>query len=80
MKQELNEQDLEQVVGGTVYVNTSKMKVSFTTLGSSCKLINCEDYEVMALVSQLYGQYKSQGNEAYETAVRDALRAKGWVK
>jgi len=79
MKQELNDQDLEQVVGGTVYVNTSKMRVSFTTLGEGAKLRNCEDYEVMALTSQLYGQYKSQGNLAYETAVKEAFKEKGWI-
>ena len=79
MKQEINEQDLEQVVGGTVYVNGSKMTIKFTVLGAGYRLKNCEDYEVMGLVSQLYGQYKTQGDQAYETAVKNALRAKGWI-
>ena len=79
MKQEINEQDLEQVVGGTVYVNGTKMKISLTVLGKAYKLKNCEDYQVMGLVSQLYGQYKTKGDLAYETAVRDALSANGWI-
>ena len=31
MKQMLNENDIEQVVGGTVVVSADKMKIGFTT-------------------------------------------------
>ena len=79
MKQELNEQDLQQVIGGTVLLNTSKMKIGFSVIGGGYRLKNCEDYQVMGLVSQLYGQYKTQGDQAYETAVKQALEERGWI-
>ena len=76
----INDIELETVVGGTVRLNTNKMGIWFSVLQEKYELQNCEDYEAMSLVTQMYGQYKNQGDVAYETAVRDAFAAKGWLK
>ncbi len=79
MRQELNENALEQVVGGTVRLNTTRMRIGFTVLNKSFNLKNCEDYEAMGLVSQLYGQYKNAGDKAFEEATMAAFQSRGWI-
>lgn len=41
MKQELNEQELENVVGGTVIISQDYMVISYTTIGKKKQLRNC---------------------------------------
>ena len=79
MRQQLDDNAMEQVVGGTVRLNTTRMRIGFTVLHQSYDLKNCEDYEAMGLLSQVYGQYKTQGDLAFEEATIAALRAKGWI-
>lgn len=79
MRQELNDNALEQVVGGTVRLNTSRMRIGFTVLGKAFNLKNCEDYEAMALVSEMYGKHKNDGDRAFEEATMAAFRNKGWI-
>ena len=79
MREQLNDQDMEMVVGGTVRLNTTRMQISFTTIKKVFKLKNCEDTDAMALVSQLYGQYKNAGDKAYEEATLAAFQSRGWI-
>ena len=79
MRQEINDKELDQVVGGVVRINGNKMRVGFTYLREAYDLKNCEDYEAMMLATQLYAQYKHEGDLAYETAVKNAFIAKGWI-
>lgn len=79
MKQALNDEVLDQVVGGTVNLNTNAMMIGFTVLGESFQLKNCTDTEAMILVVQLYSQYKKKGNLAFETATKEAFAANGWI-
>ena len=79
MRQELNSVDLEQVVGGTVRLNTTRMRIGFTVLNQAFNLKNCEDYQAMGLVAELYGKYKNEGDRAFEEATLAAFRAKGWI-
>ena len=79
MKQALNDTDLEQVVGGTVRLNTTRMRIGFTVLGQAYNVVNCTDIEAMTLVTQMYGKYKTAGDRALEEATLKAFRAKGWL-
>lgn len=79
MKEMLNDSQLEEVVGGTVRFNGNKMKIAFTVTGGVYNLKNCEDSDVLVLVSTLYGQYKDAGDRAYENAVKAALQSNGWI-
>lgn len=80
MKQELNDKNLEQVIGGSVIVSGNEMVVAFTTLRKKCRLINCESYEAILLATQMYGEYRTKGDLAFENAVMEAFRANGWIK
>lgn len=79
MRQELNDNQMEQVVGGTVRFSGSVMKIAFTVRGEQFDVKNCEDWEAMALISQLYGQYKTEGNRVFETKTKEAFEARGWI-
>ena len=79
MRTEMNDLDVEQVVGGTVVMSQDFMKISFTTLGSTKKLRNCTYDDAYALVQQLYGAHKDMSNEEFDTLVRDTVKEKGWI-
>lgn len=79
MKEQINENELENVVGGTVVVSGDKMKVGFTTLGEKYNLKNCTFQEAMSVIYGMYGQYTDHTGVSFDTAVRDALKAKGWI-
>lgn len=79
MRQELNANDIEQVVGGTVILNTSRMRIGFTYLGEAYNVVNCSDDDARDLVNELYKQYKNQGDKALEEATREAFSSRGWL-
>ena len=79
MRTELNDLDVEQVVGGTVVISQDFMKISFTTLGSTKKLRNCTYDDAYGLVQQLYAANRDMANEEFDTLVRDTFRARGWI-
>lgn len=80
MKQELNDNNMEHVVGGSVVVSGNQNVVVFTTLKKKRALVNCDSDDAIMLATQMYMQYKNSGNLAYETAVMDAFRANGWIQ
>ena len=79
MREQINEENLENVVGGTVIVSADKMKIGFTTLGEKYNLKNVTFDQAMATIYGMYGQYQDHTGNAFDTAVRDAFKAKGWI-
>ena len=79
MRVEINDNALDQVVGGTVRLNTTRMRLGFTVLGEAFDLKNCTDIQAMNLVTELYGQYRNAGDRAFEEATKAAFAAKGWI-
>lgn len=80
MRQELNEQEMDQVIGGTVILNTSRMRIGFTVLQKAFDVINCSDDDARDLVNLLYKQHKMEGDRALETATLEAFRQNGWIR
>jgi len=79
MREQINEQELETVVGGIVRVSGNRMKVSFSTLREAYPL-KCEDASDASLLAQiLYNQHKNEGDLAYENAVKAAFQERGWI-
>ena len=74
-----NNNELEQVVGGTVILNTSRMRIGFTVLGEAYDVVNCSDDDARDLVNELYKQYKNSGDRALEEATREAFDSRGWL-
>lgn len=79
MKEQIFDNDLEKVVGGTVIVSGDKMRVGFTTLGEKYNLQNCTFEDVMSVIYGMYGQYTDSTGVSFDTAVRDALSDRGWI-
>ena len=79
MKYELNDDQLEQVTGGTVEFSGTKMRIGFTVLGEGYNVVNCSSDEAMALVMTTYLQYKDQGDLVNEQMTKAAFMAKGWL-
>lgn len=79
MKKELKDQELENIVGGTVIVSGDKMRVGFTTLNEKYNLKNCTFDQVMGVIYSMYGQYTDTTGVSFDTAVRSALFDRGWI-
>ena len=79
MKQMLNDDEMNQVVGGTVILNTSRMRIGFTYLQEVYNVVNCSDDDARDLVNELYKEYKNKGDKVLEEAVRAAFDDRGWL-
>lgn len=79
MRSEINNEELEQVTGGSVRLNTTKMMIGFSVLQKKFSLKNCTDTQAMILVTTLYDQYRTAGDRAYEQATLNAFHDKGWL-
>lgn len=77
MRQELNDKNVEQVVGGTVRFNGQK--VEFTVLKEKYDVQNCDVDQANLIIVTLYAQYKFQGNRVFETKVKEAFTEHGWL-
>ncbi len=77
MREKLNDNQMEQVVGGTVRFNGEK--VQFTVLGETISVNNCDVDEANLVIVTLYAQYKRQGNRVFETKVKEAFQEHGWI-
>ena len=81
MREQLANDQLEQVNGGTVYVSKMKMMVGFEVTGEKFKLQNCTYLDALGLIDAMHTEYTNAGKSGteYEIAVRDAMIAKGWI-
>ena len=79
MRTELNDNEMENVVGGTVVLNTSRMRIGFTVLGKAFNVVNCSDDDARDLVNALYKQYKNSGDRKLEEETYAAFNARGWL-
>lgn len=79
MKTQINENELEQVVGGTVCISESRMLIKFTALGAKTYPLNCTFNQANILALTMYEDYKDKSAQEYENAVKDAMADKGWI-
>ena len=80
MRQAINDQELEEVVGGTVKISETRGQIKFTEIsGSKAYNLKCSFSDAMVLSAQMYAQYASASAAEYETACKAAFEAKGWI-
>lgn len=78
MREELNEEMLEDVNGGRYIVNGNRHQIAFRDAKKVFKLsASADEYEVMRLCDSFIGKYATE--EEYDNACINALRAKGWI-
>lgn len=79
MREQINNEELDLVNGGVVYLSKDFMKIGFSTLKQTFALKNCSYGQAFALVDSVYEQYKDQGNSTVDQKTKEAFQAKGWI-
>lgn len=79
MKNELNDTQLDNVIGGTVIISEDYMNIGFTTLREMYNLKNCTFKDVRNFVGDLKDENKGLTNAAFDVLCRDELKARGWI-
>lgn len=78
MKRELNEIELDEVVGGTVVLSAPLKMVRFTALGRNFK-IKGDVKQMRNLLLQLYDENENMTDSEFDTLVLQAFTKKGWI-
>ncbi len=79
MKKELIDNQLEEVVGGTVIISKDAMKVGFSTMGQMFSLKNCTYRQARNLVDDLLDANPNMTNSQFDQYCKKELQAKGWI-
>ena len=79
MRVQMNEQDMEQVVGGTVIISKDYMNVGFSTTREKFDLKNCTYKQVRDFVDDLLEANPGLGNAEFDALAKKELQAKGWI-
>lgn len=79
MKMQINDNELENVVGGTVIVSRDYMNVGFSTLGEMYSLKNCTYKQARDYVDDLLADNPKLTNEEFDKLAKQKLQAKGWI-
>lgn len=79
MKQEINDQELDMVTGGTVYISRDKMKVGFSSTGRKYNLKNCTFREANNLAQDLWEANQTLGDAAFDALVESEMSHRGWI-
>lgn len=79
MKQEINDQDLENIVGGTVIISRDYMVISYTTIGKKKQLRNVDYRTARDFVDDLYEANPNLTGQEFDQLCYDRMHAKGWV-
>lgn len=79
MRQQLNEQAMEQVVGGTVIISKDYMMIGFDTTQEKFNLKNCTYRQARDYVDDLLDSNPGLSNAEFDTLVKNGMKAKGWI-
>lgn len=79
MKQEINDQELDLVTGGTVYISRDKMRVGFSSTGEKYDLKNCTFRQANDLAQDLWEANQTMGDSAFDALVKSEMKARGWI-
>lgn len=79
MREQINELDLEKVVGGTVIISKDKMSVGFSTTKETFKLKNCTYKQARNLVDDLLDDNPTLNNAEFDKLAKKTLQSKGWI-
>ena len=78
MKQEINENEIDQVVGGAVCLSEKRKRISFSTLGEGYDL-KCSYRDANVYVATLFAQHPEMGEQEFDEFVKNAFMSKGWI-
>lgn len=78
MGNQLTDQDLENVVGGSVNLSEKKNKIGFDTIGEVYTL-KCTFKEAKTLVLTMFADYPDVSEREFDILVRDAFRDNKYI-
>ena len=78
MKQEINENQLDEIVGGTVCLSEAANRISFTTLRSGSAL-KCDFKTARNYLTQLFANNPDMTEEEFDKFARKQFKAKGYI-
>lgn len=73
MSNQLSDQDLEKVVGGSVNLSEKKNKIGFDTIGEVYTL-KCTYTQARTLVTKLFAENQDKTEQEFDILVRDAFK------
>lgn len=77
MREQINDVNLEEVVGGTVNLSQAANKIGFTTLHEGY-VLKCTYQEAKKLVSRLFAE-NELSESAFDQLVKKEFQARGWI-
>lgn len=78
MGHQLTDQDLENVVGGSVNLSEKKNKIGFDTIGEAYTL-KCTFKEAKTLVLSMFADYTDVTEREFDILVRDEFLHRNWI-
>lgn len=79
MRENINEQSLENVAGGTVIISKDYMVVGFDTTQEKFNLKNCTYRDARNLIEDLKDANPTMSNAAFDQLAKQTLQSKGWI-
>ena len=79
MKKELNDSQLEQVVGGTVVISSNYMRDGFITTKESYALKNCTFREARNFAEDLWDENKELSDAQFDQLCKQKMAEQGWI-
>ena len=78
MAHQLSDQELDDVVGGSVNLSEKKNKIGFDTIGEVYTL-KCTFTEARTLVAKLFAENQDMTEQEFDIFVRDQFRDNKWI-
>ena len=78
MRQEISDNQLDTIVGGTTCLSESQNRISFTTLGCGYEL-KCDFKTARTFLVGLFAEYPDMTEKEFDTFARKQFRAKGYI-
>ena len=78
MRQEINDNQLDEIVGGTTCLSESQNRISFTTLNTGYPL-KCDFKTARSFLVGLFAEYPDMTEEEFDRFARKEFRAKGYI-
>jgi len=79
MRMELNDGQLEKVVGGTIIISKDAMVVGSTALNQMYNLKNCTYREARNLMDDMLEENPNLSNKAFDELYISQLRTNNWI-
>lgn len=79
MRQEINENEVEKIVGGTVILSKDYNTVAFSTTRQKFSLQNCTYRQARDYVEDLKDENPGLSNAEFDALAMKKLQAKGWI-